>query len=107
MSGFSTFKPHKSKHCCVKNEDDINIINKKIKKFEKRIKTLEETNLEDDFEDTYDKLEPLENKKLKRNESPTGINELFNENNEFMGGKKRTSFLYTGYSSKIFKRIYD
>ena len=37
-----------------------------MKKLEKKIKILEENNLEDDFEDTYDKLQPSENKKLER-----------------------------------------
>ena len=89
MSNFSAFKPHKSKHCCVKNEDNINIINKKMKKLEKKIKVLEENNLDDDFEDTYDKLQPLENKKLERKSSPTSVEEMFDESKEFMGGRKR------------------
>ena len=92
MSEFSAFKPHKTKHCCIKNENSINHINKKINKLEKKIKVLEENNLEDDFEDTYDKLESSEinkSKLLKRNESPTGLDEIFDENKEFMGGRKR------------------
>ena len=82
MSNFSAFKPHKSKHCCVKNEDNINIINKKMKKLEKKIKLLEENNLEDDFEDTYDKLQQSENKKLERRSSPTNVDEIFDESKE-------------------------
>ena len=89
MSEFSAFKPHKTKHCCIKNENNINHINKKINKLEKKIKLLEENNLEDDFEDTYDKLEPFENKKLERISSPTNVDEIFDENKEFMGGRKR------------------
>jgi len=91
MSNFSAFKPHKTKHCCVKNEDNINDLGKKMKKLEKKIKVLEENNLEDDFEDTYDKLQPLENKKLERKSSPTNVDEIFDESKEFMGGKKRKS----------------
>ena len=89
MSEFSAFKPHKSKHCCIKNENSINHINKKINKLDKKIKLLEEKHLEDEFEDTYDKLDPLENKKVERKGSPTSIDEPFNENKEFMGGRKR------------------
>lgn len=91
MSEFSAFKPHKTKHCCIKNEDNINILNKKLRKLEKKVKLLQENNLEDDFEDTYDKLESSEinkSKLLKRNESPTGLDEIFDENKEFMGGRK-------------------
>ena len=91
MSNFSAFKPHKTKHCCIKNEENINDLGKKMKKLEKKIKLLQENNLEDDFEDTYDKLQPLENKKLERKTSPTNVQEIFDESKEFMGGKKRKS----------------
>tara|TARA_B100001093_G_scaffold223226_1_gene213894 strand:+ start:3604 stop:4725 length:1122 start_codon:yes stop_codon:yes gene_type:complete len=116
MSNFSAFKPHKTKHCCVKNEDNINDLGKKMKKLEKKIKVLEENNLEDDFEDTYDKLQPLENKKLERKGSPTSVEEIFDESKEFMGGrkiknksrKKRGGFMaWMGLTADFVKNNFD